>query len=505
MTPEVAIDKPGSDKPKKKRFNLTTWILISLVAGIVVGIICSVVAPEGTAFDTYVTEGVFYVLGQWFIRLMQMLVVPLVFCSIVCGAASMSDPKLLGKVGVGAIVMYLCTTALAVIIALGLATALQPGVGLDMAAVVSVEPSATTTDQTMADMLINIIPTNVIAAMNNGTMLQIIFFALILGFILGRLGKKVATVNRFFTQFNAVMMFMIGLVLKVAPIGIFCLIARTFANLGITGILPMVKFIGTVYLGLFVQLLVVYMLILFIFTRLNPLQFLRKMLPVMLFAFSTSSSNATIPLNMETLEKKIGVDNKVASFTIPLGATINMDGTAIMQGAAVIFIAQAFGIDLTAAALVTVVVTAVTASIGTAGVPGVGTIMLAMVFESIGLPAEGVAMIMGHGYQRHGRRGGHDVHGKGEQDARRGRLQEPRLCGDRRSRPARDDRRAGRDRRLHGAWRPDRDRRGGRSRQVRGHRRPAGRRGRGRLRLARVLGRAAAAATMQSLGCGHVP
>ena len=226
-------------------------------------------------------------------------------------------------------------------------------------------------------------------------MRKIIFFALVLGFILGRLGKKVATVNRFFTQFNAVMMHMIGLILKVAPIGIFCLIARTFANLGLTGILPMIKFIGTVYLGLLVQLLVVYMLLLFLFTRLNPLQFLRKMLPVMLFAFSTSSSNATIPLNMETLEKKIGVDPKVASFTIPLGATINMDGTAIMQGAAVIFIAQAFGIDLSVTALLTVVLTAVTASIGTAGVPGVGTIMLAMVFESVGLPAEGVAMIMG--------------------------------------------------------------------------------------------------------------
>jgi Na+/H+-dicarboxylate symporter len=244
-------------------------------------------------------------------------------------------------------------------------------------------------------MLINIIPTNIITAMNSGAMLQIIFFALILGFILGRLGKKVATVNRFFTQFNAIMMYMIGLILKVAPIGIFCLIARTFANLGLSGILPMVKFIGTVYLGLFVQLLVVYMLILFLFTRLNPLKFLRKMLPVMLFAFSTSSSNATIPLNMETLEKKIGVDPKVVSFTIPLGATINMDGTAIMQGAAVIFVAQAFGIDLSLTALLTVVITAVTASIGTAGVPGVGTIMLAMVFESVGLPAEGVAMIMG--------------------------------------------------------------------------------------------------------------
>lgn len=390
----MSTEGQAAQKPRKK-LDLTGVILLSLVAGIVVGIICSVAIPSGSDADNILIEGVFYVFGQWFIRLMQMLVVPLVFCSIVCGAASMSDPKLLGKVGVGTILMYLCTTACAVTIAIFLAQLLQPGIGLDMAAIVQVEPSATSTDQTMATMLINIVPTNIIAAMNNGTMLQIIFFALVLGFILGRLGQKVATVNRFFTQFNAVMMTMISLVLKVAPIGIFCLIARTFANLGITGILPMIKFIGTVYLGLFVQLLVVYSLLFFLFTRLNPLHLLRKMLPVMLFAFSTSSSNATIPLNMETLEKKVGVDPKVASFTIPLGATINMDGTAIMQGAAVIFIAQAFGIDLGFTALLTVVLTATTASIGTAGVPGVGTIMLAMVFESVGLPAEGVAMIMG--------------------------------------------------------------------------------------------------------------
>ncbi len=389
------VESGQATKKPTKTISLTTWILISLAAGVIVGIILSMTVPDGSPADVYLVEGVLFVLGQWFIRLMQMLVVPLVFCSIVCGAASMSDPKLLGKVGVGTIVMYLLTTALAVIIAIMLAQVTQPGVGLDMNAIVQVEPKTTTTDQTMADMLINIVPTNIVAAMNNGTMLQIIFFALVLGFILGRLGKKVATVNRFFTQFNAVMMYMIGLILKIAPIGIFCLIARTFANLGISGILPMVKFIGTVYLGLAVQLLVVYMLILFLLTRLNPFQFLKKMLPVLLFAFSTSSSNATIPLNMETLEKKIGVDPKVASFTIPLGATINMDGTAIMQGAAVIFIAQAFGIDLSTTALLTVILTATTASIGTAGVPGVGTIMLAMVFESIGLPAEGVAMIMG--------------------------------------------------------------------------------------------------------------
>lgn len=387
-------NNPKTEEPKKST-SLTTWILISLVAGIIAGLVCSVFVPENSTFETVVIEGVLYVLGQWFIRLMQMIVVPLVFCSIVCGAASMSDPKMLGKVGLGTIAMYLLTTALAVVIALGLAYVTQPGVGLDMASIVKVEPSATSTDQTIAGMLINIIPTNIITAMNNGTMLQIIFFALILGFILGRLGRKVATVNRFFTQFNAVMMYMIGLILKVAPLGIFCLIARTFANLGLDGILPMVKFIATTYLGLFIQLLVVYMVILFLFTRLNPFHFLRKMLPVMLFAFSTSSSNATIPLNLETLEKKCGVDPKVASFTIPLGATINMDGTAIMQGVAVVFIAQAFGIELTTAALMTVVLTAVSASIGTAGVPGVGTIMLAMVFESVGLPAEGVAMIMG--------------------------------------------------------------------------------------------------------------
>ena len=389
------VESSQAAKKPTKTIGLTTWILISLAVGVIVGIILSMAVPDGSPADVYLVEGVLFVLGQWFIRLMQMLVVPLVFCSIVCGAASMSDPKLLGKVGVGTIVMYLLTTALAVVIAIMLAQVTQPGIGLDMNAIVQVEPKTTTTDQTMADMLINIVPTNIVAAMNNGTMLQIIFFALVLGFILGRLGKKVATVNRFFTQFNAVMMYMIGLILKVAPIGIFCLIARTFANLGISGIMPMVKFIGTVYLGLAVQLLVVYMLILFLFTRLNPFQFLKKMFPVLLFAFSTSSSNATIPLNMKTLEKKIGVDPKVSSFTIPLGATINMDGTAIMQGAAVIFIAQAFGIDLSITALLTVILTATTASIGTAGVPGVGTIMLAMVFESIGLPAEGVAMIMG--------------------------------------------------------------------------------------------------------------
>lgn len=384
-----------AEAPKKKKgLGLTSWILISLIAGIVVGLVCNQVIPEDSVADQYLIEGVFYFLGQAFIRLMQMLVAPLVLCSIVCGAASMSDPKMLGKVGGGTIVMYLCTTALAIIIAICLAQITQPGVGLDMASITTAEVKAAEETDAMTTLL-NIIPTNVFNALAEGSMLQIIFFALLLGFILGHLGRKVATVNRFFTQFNGIMMSMISLILKVAPIGIFCLIARTFCNLGFDGILPMVNFILTVYGGLLIQLFVVYMLILVVFTRLNPIHFLKKFWPVMAFAFSTSSSNATIPLNMETLNKRIGVDPKISSFTIPLGATINMDGTAIMQGAAVIFAAQAFGIDLTTAALVTVVVTATAASIGTAGVPGVGTIMLTMVFSAVGLPVEGVAMIMG--------------------------------------------------------------------------------------------------------------
>lgn len=383
---------------KARRFNLTTWILISLVAGIVVGLACSYLIPAGSPADDVFIEGICYVCGQWFVRLMQMLVVPLVFCSIVCGAASMSDPKMLGKVGIGTIAIYLLTTALAVIIAIMLAEVCKPGMGLDMAAVVAVEPTTTTTEQTFADMLINIIPKNIVASMNNGDMLPIIFFALMLGFILGRLGKKVATVNRFFTQFNAIMMKMIGVILRVAPIGIFCLITRTFCNLGVSGVLPMVEFIGTVYLGLAVQLLVVYMLILFIGTRLNPFHFLRKFWPVMAFAFSTSSSNATIPLNMETLEKKMGVDNRVASFTIPLGATINMDGAAITITIMTLAAANTLGLQVSLPAAILLSVMSALGACGASGVAGGSLLLIPMACSLFGISNDIAMQVVGVGF-----------------------------------------------------------------------------------------------------------
>jgi Na+/H+-dicarboxylate symporter len=247
----------------------------------------------------------------------------------------------------------------------------------------------------LVDTLLNIIPKNPIGSMADGDMLPIIVFALFVGVMLARLGSRASTVANFFSQFNDVMMEMTMTIMKLAPVGVFCLICRTFANLGFSAFKPMLKYMGNVTLVLFIQCFVVYQVLLFVFTRLNPVKFIKKFFPVMMFAFSTATSNATIPMSIDTLTNKLGVSKKISSFTIPLGATINMDGTSIMQGVAVIFIAQAYGMDLTIGNLATVVLTATIASIGTAGVPSVGLVTLAMVLNSVGLPTEGIALIMG--------------------------------------------------------------------------------------------------------------
>ena len=377
-----------------QRIGLTGMSFVGLIAGAILGIILNVAGASGNQVYEVVINGFFYVIGRGFIRLMQMLVVPLVFTSIVCGAAAMGSGTLLGRVGGLTVLLYLFTTLIAVTLGLGIGMLINPGLGLDLGSITQGEvPEVEAT--TIADTFLNMIPSNVVDAMASGTMLQIILFALILGYVIGVLGEKVETVDRVFKQFNDIMMRMVQLVLSIAPIGVFCLLTYTFANLGLSALLPLAKFVGGTYIGLFIQLIVTYGILLVLIAKVNPARFLRKMLPVMGFAFSTSSSNATIPLNVETLEKRIGVSPKITGFTIPLGATINMDGTAIMQGVAVVFAAQAFNIDLGFAGYLTVILTATLASIGTAGVPGVGTIMLTMVFESVGLPVEGVSMIMG--------------------------------------------------------------------------------------------------------------
>lgn len=385
------------EKKKRKKLGLTSRIFIALILGLLVGVFIHYCVPESSIRDDVVVEGVFYVVGQGFIRLMQMLVVPLVFCSIVCGAASIGDTKTLGKIGVKTLCFYLLTTALAVTVALGFANLINPGFGVDMSSLVASDTSSVGEAQEVSviDTLLGIIPTNPIQSLAEGDMLPVIFFALFVGIILAILGNKTEMVHRFFEQFNDIMMKMTSLVMLVAPFGVFCLLARTFSNIGFEAFIPMLKYMFGVLGALAIQCLVVYMILLFVFARINPITFLKKFISVMAFAFSTASSNATIPLNIETLTRKMGVDRRISSFTIPLGATINMDGTAIMQGVAVVFTAQLFGVPLGPVEYLTVIATATLASIGTAGVPSVGLITLSMVFNSVGLPLEGIALIMG--------------------------------------------------------------------------------------------------------------
>ena len=385
-----------SEKSKKtKKIGLTTKIFIALILGALVGVIMHYFVPSGYIKDTVLVNGVFYVVGNGFLRLMQMLVVPLVFCSLVCGSAAIGDTKTLGKVGVKTLAFYLLTTALAVTVALSLANVINPGIGLNMEDIMAADNAAVTTEVSFADTLLNIIPKNPIQGLAEGNMLQIILFALIIGIILAKLGEKTAVVANFFSQFNEIMMEMTMMVMSLAPFGVFCLIAKTFSGIGFDAFIPLLKYMCGVLLALAVQCFVVYMVMLKIFTGLSPIRFIKKFFPVMAFAFSTATSNATIPLSIDTLAEKMGVSRRISSFTIPLGATINMDGTAIMQGVAVVFASQAFGIPLGIREYIMVIATATLASIGTAGVPSVGLITLSMVFNSVGLPIEGITLIMG--------------------------------------------------------------------------------------------------------------
>ncbi|WP_296889702.1 dicarboxylate/amino acid:cation symporter [uncultured Methanobrevibacter sp.] len=377
---------------KLKKIGLSGWIMISMVLGLFAGLFLNFYVTDPFIKNIVLINNVFYLGGNGFIRLMKMLVVPLVFCSIVVGAASLSDIRKIGTIGGRVIIIYILTTALAVSIALFIGILIQPGAGLNM--VSNATTSNVALNQTTADTLLNIIPDNPINSLANGDMLPVIIFGLIIGIILAKLKDETNLVNEFFQQSNKVMMEMTSIVMKFAPIGVFCLMAKTFGSLGFEGLIPLGKYFICVIIALAIQMFLVYPTLLIIFTRLNPIRFFKKFVSVIFFAFSSSTSNATIPLNLEKLTE-LGVSREVSSFTIPLGATINMDGTSIMQGCAVMFTAQAFGIDLGLSALITVIFTAVMASIGTAGVPSVGLVTLTMVFNSVGLPIEAIGMIMG--------------------------------------------------------------------------------------------------------------
>lgn len=369
---------------------LATKIIIGLIAGAIVGLILNIVSPDVfKVLDTYI----FTPLGQIFLNLINMLVVPIVFFSITLGVAGLGDPKKLGRIGFKTITFFLVTTAIAIIIGLFLAMVIQPGhVGNFNTEGVSFEAEeAPSTGET----LLNIIPSNPIQAFAEGNMLQIIAFSIFIGFGITMLGKKAQTLHTVVEQGNNLMMYLVNIVMKFAPYGTFGLIATAVGSQGLSAIKAMGLYMIVVVLALLIHSIVTYGSAVFFLAKYNPITFFNKFSPAMSVAFSTSSSNATLPVSMETAQKELNVPKSISSFVQPLGATINMDGTAIMQGVATIFIAQVYSVNLTTMELVTVVLTAVLASIGTAGVPGVGLILLAMVLNSVGLPVAGIGLILG--------------------------------------------------------------------------------------------------------------
>lgn len=340
----------------------------------------------------FFVDGIFHVGGQIFVASLKMLVVPLVLVSLICGTSSLSDISTLGRIGSKALALYILTTALAISLAIFFATMVSPGVGVNMQLATEFKASEA---PSVAQVFINMFPSNPIESMAKGEMLQIIVFAVLFGIAVALSGDAGQRIRQLFDDLNQVVMSLVNIVMHLSPYGVFFLMAKLFTTLELEDMGNLGKYFGLVLFVLLFHGFVTYGVLVKLLGGLNPLMFFRKMKETALFAFSTSSSNATIASNMATATGKLGVDNKVASFTVPLGATINMDGTAIMQGVATVFIAQVYNIDLTISDYLLVVLTATLASIGTAGVPGVGLVMLAMVLQQVGLPVEGIALIIG--------------------------------------------------------------------------------------------------------------
>jgi len=368
-----------------KKINLTAQIIIALILGIVVGL---AMQNQQDFANSYIKP-----FGTIFLNLIKTIVVPLVLFSITQGIISLKDIRKVGSIGGKTVLYYMTTTAFAVTLGLLCANILQVGKGyiLDSSAVTEYTGAEM---PSLMDTFVNIFPSNIINPMLNATMLQVIVISLFFGFGIIAAGEKGKAVGEFVDSMSEVCIKIMGMIIKLSPIGVFGLIVPVVAANGPSVLLPLLKLIAVAYAASILHAVLVYSGTVKLVGGKSPLEFFRKMSPAMLFAFTSASSVGTLPFNIECTEK-LGVNKEISSFVLPLGATINMDGTAIYQGVCAIFIAQIFGIDLTFGQQIMIILTATLASIGTAGVPGSGVIMLTMVLQSVGLPLEGIGLIAG--------------------------------------------------------------------------------------------------------------
>ena len=392
MTKIMKYKRFGGLHMKKLFKDKTGQIMIGLMAGIIFGLLIKLI-PEGSFRDNLLVGGVIEFLGTGFINFIKMTVVPLVFVSLVVGMSSFGDAKKVGRIGSKVIVFYLVTTGIAVSLALGLGLLLKPGSGLDLSNMIQgdyVIPES----QPLIQVFLDMIPMNPIKSMAEGNMLQVIVFSVVIGLALNLIGEKAEPLVKIFNSANDCIMKVVEMVMAFAPIGVCALITKTVFSVGFDSLFSIAKFIGVVAIGMIIHSFAIYGGMFKLFAKLPIKAFYKAYSKVAGVTFSTSSSNAALPLSMEAMED-LGVSKSIYSFSLPLGATLNMDGTAIMQGVAVVFISQVYGIDLSVGVLLSVILTAVLASVGTAGVPGVGMITLAMVLQSANLPLEGIALIIG--------------------------------------------------------------------------------------------------------------
>ena len=368
--------------------SLSKKIFLALGIGLILGSLFNYL----NFFKTEIFLDFIDIPGGLFISSLKMLIVPVVFFSIVCGVSNLSNVATLGRIGSISILLYITTTCVAISLALIFSNIINPGINKEVS---DLETFVQKDAPPLKDVIINIVPSNIFKAFSEANMLQVIFFAVLFGITLNLIKEKDARIKKATHNLNDLFLKMIEVIMSFAPYGVFFLIFKTFLTQGFSTIFELGEYFFTVLLVLFIHLIFTYGGILLFLGKINVIKFFFKMKNSLLFAFSTASSAATIPVNLKTVEENLGVKKSVASFTVPLGATINMDGTAIMQGVATVFLANTYGINLGLADYLSVILVATLASVGTAGVPGVGLIMLTMVLNQVGLPAEGIALIIG--------------------------------------------------------------------------------------------------------------
>ena len=377
---------------KSKKLPLAFWIFVGLVVGIVVGLVLIPVEIAGMAGKDFALA---YIKpwGDIFLNLLKFIVVPIVLFSIASGVISMQDISRVGSVGGKTVVYYMCTTAFAVILALILASVAK-NMGLFMEMNTTGLEYTPPEGQSLMTVIVNIFPSNAVQPLVSATMLQVIVISLFLGFGILLAGERGLVAAQIVDSFNEVSMKIMDLIIRLSPIGVACLICPVVAENGPQILQYMIAALVVAYVGYIAHALIVYSTTVSVLGKLSPIAFFKGMAPAMMMAFSSASSVGTLPFNMECAER-LGARREVSSFVLPLGATINMDGTAIYQGVCAVFIATAYGIDLNFGQMLTIVLTATLASIGTAGVPGAGVVMLTLVLQSVGLPVEGMALVAG--------------------------------------------------------------------------------------------------------------